>query len=63
MSLTRLSWSLVATAALAAPVPALAGGFYLQEQSPIDRARERASSVLTEDDDVTDDRLNEPERT
>ena len=54
MSLTRrLSWSLLATAALAAPVPALAGGFYLQEQSPIEIGRALSGGAAAGDDPST----------
>ncbi|MCC4232068.1 OmpP1/FadL family transporter [Sphingobium soli] len=54
MSLNRrLPWSLLATAALALPVPALAGGFYLQEQSPIEIGRALSGGAAAGDDPST----------
>jgi long-chain fatty acid transport protein len=54
MSLSRRSLScLLATAALAAPGSALAGGFYLQEQSPIEIGRALSGGAAAGDDPST----------
>ncbi|MCI4590867.1 outer membrane protein transport protein [Sphingobium sp. BYY-5] len=49
----RLSRFFLVTGALAAPIPAFAGGFYLQEQSPIETGRALSGGAAAGDDPST----------
>lgn len=49
----RLAYALFASAVMAAPIPAVAGGFYLQEQSPIETGRALSGGAAAGDDPST----------
>ena len=54
MSLSRhFSRALLVTGVMAAPFPAMAGGFYLQEQSPIETGRALSGGAAAGDDPST----------
>ncbi|QGP79608.1 OmpP1/FadL family transporter [Sphingobium sp. CAP-1] len=49
----RLAYALLASGVMAAPLPAFAGGFYLQEQSPIEIGRALSGGAAAGDDPST----------
>ncbi|MDO7835792.1 outer membrane protein transport protein [Sphingobium sp. HBC34] len=49
----RLAYALFASAVMVAPLPAFAGGFYLQEQSPLETGRALSGGAAAGDDPST----------